>query len=794
MPYIRHYNSNNDSFLQDMEMPFRIKFSFRRLFQHWEELANSKDEEKAAWAQSVLKRLEKTPVLRTSFDDINLIEEHSEELKLLLSPLFPELTTTNEIKAVCMPFFPFFFNVSKRLGGIMDAAGEDLQVQMRVDNPDLIYIMACVFILNFKFQAGFDYARKLYFDIPDNRTGLMRHYIIFFNADFSDFKINEGFVPPTPEDIEKLRENFEDTALWKKIIPPSSLDYEGFSLATLFDVTKEEAISRLKDDLLKKEALDSPEILENIQKNLCSYLNIPGLKLGFTTFDEDRGLLKSDGIDRSISMGDCYEKPAEEAFCNYSHPQIFKKKETLVIATVNKDHAAASPILGKLSALKLESYIAVPLLYNDQLIGVLELGSEKAGQLNSVVANQLKDVTSLFTTALKRSQDELETRLEAIVQDQYTAIHPSVSWRFFEAAEKYLRGNGEKDSTVLEDITFPEVYPLYGQSDIKGSSTARNLAIQADTIEQLTLAKKVLDIAVEKFPVPIYKQLRYRINNSILRFKKALNAGDEITVLEFLKKEVYPAFNHIKSKSGEMAAVVQNYNRRLDAELGVIYKQRKDYEESVQMINNKIGRYLEQAQFAAQEMFPHYFEKYKTDGVEHNLYIGASMVKNKAFDPLYLQNLRLWQLLVTCEIENLMYEAKPHLQMPLDIVSLILVNSNPITIKFSMEEKRFDVEGSYNIRYEIIKKRIDKAYINGTSERLTQPGKIAIVYSQDREAQEYISYLEYLQYIDYIGPNIEWLELEDVQGVTGLRALRVEVIYQQKPVKESSRVVAAMAG
>ena len=51
-------------------------------------------------------------------------------------------------------------------------------------------------------------------------------------------------------------------------------------------------------------------------------------------------------------------------------------------------------------------------------------------------------------------------------------------------------------------------------------------------------------------------------------------------------------------------------------------------------------------------MFPHYFEKYKTDGVEHDMYIGASMVNHKTFAPIYLQNLRIWQLKVICEIEN----------------------------------------------------------------------------------------------------------------------------------------------
>jgi hypothetical protein len=101
-----------------------------------------------------------------------------------------------------------------------------------------------------------------------------------------------------------------------------------------------------------------------------------------------------------------------------------------------------------------------------------------------------------------------------------------------------------------------------------------------------------------------------------------------------------------------------------------------------------------------------------------------------------------------------------------------------MAIKFRMDEKQFDVDGAYNIRYEIIKKRIDKAHIKGTKKRLTVPGKIAIVYSQDRDAIEYLKYINFLQSKNQLGA-IEFLELEDLQGVTGLKALRVEVIYQK---------------
>ena len=101
--------------------------------------------------------------------------------------------------------------------------------------------------------------------------------------------------------------------------------------------------------------------------------------------------------------------------------------------------------------------------------------------------------------------------------------------------------------------------------------------------------------------------------------------------------------------------------------------------------------------------------------------------------------------------------------------------SIPLSISFRRKERKFDVDGAYNIRYEIVKKRIDKVHLKDSDERLTQPGKVAIVYSQNKELEEYLKYIEFLQSENLLGENVEHLELEDTQGISGLKALRVEV-------------------
>ena len=278
--------------------------------------------------------------------------------------------------------------------------------------------------------------------------------------------------------------------------------------------------------------------------------------------------------------------------------------------------------------------------------------------------------------------------------------------------------------------------------------------------------------------MPAYEELLYRVETYKTEIRNGLSAGSEHKIIGFLRSEIYPVFSHMQKVDPELGKLVEKYNSKLDPELNTIYEERKKYDDSVNLINQKLASYLDRQQDEAQKMFPHYFERYKTDGVEYNMYIGQSISKQKQFDPIHLQNLRLWQLMVMVEMENEFASLQQDLEVPVEIASLILVYNASLAIHFRMDEKRFDVEGAYNARYEIIKKRIDKAHIKGTHERITRPGSIAIVYSHEQDAIEYRKYLDFLCTKGYMKSKVEDHELENLQGMSGLRALRVEIEYQ----------------
>jgi len=391
--------------------------------------------------------------------------------------------------------------------------------------------------------------------------------------------------------------------------------------------------------------------------------------------------------------------------------------------------------------------------------------------------------TELFQTkSLYRYMEEYVNTLESIIQEHYTSLHPTVKWKFYNAAEKYLSNKeiNNNASTDIKNIIFKDVIPLFGQCDIKGSSIARNIAIQKDLKKQLDLAHGIIETAKNIFNLPEYDDLLYRIKTFKLDIKNGLNSSEEEEITNFLIKEVYPTFSNLNTLDLSLKQDIENYMQLIDKKLHIVYDKRKKYEKSVDRLNEELSQFIDKEQIKAQEMFPHYFERYKTDGVDHTMYIGQSLVKKSVYNKADLNNLRLWQLQMMCELENIAHGLKVKLEHPLEVASLILVHNKPLSIKFRMDEKRFDIDGAQNVRYEIIKKRIDKSYIKNTSKRLTVPGKIAIIYSQVGERNEYLEYIKHLQSKNILLDNIEKFDIEDMKGISGLKALRVSVNYKKK--------------
>ncbi|MDE1207691.1 GAF domain-containing protein [Tenacibaculum larymnensis] len=768
--------------IQNIELPFKLKISFEKIVALFQKYA-AKEQEKHPYHESskkIVREANKAPELINGFSDESTLEKYQDTIEMLLEPLFPELLLENEIKAVSIPFTFTSFKFTSRFEKILQNAGDDYELKVRNFESDLMYKYACSIILTEVYNYSINVKRPFYFDIPDKTTNTIKNYRAAFNADFMEISPTENAPKITEEDIKFLLDNFDDIDVWKEKFPPDSYIFKGFGIMNLFDVTTDEIISEIRTSLIKKD----DDLVTTLQEIFRRFFEINDLSLGFSIFETDSNNFNSSHINKEESLVLNYEKDVscDCIFCNYVLEKLFINNETLAISDVEKygKQTENKNFYQRLKDKNIGSIILVPIQASTKnSLAIIEFASPRPFELNSINQNKLQDLIPLFKIAVDRFSEEHQNILEATIQENYTSIHPTVKWRFYEAAERFhIESYETKEKVKIEDIVFPDVHPLYGQSDIKGSSIARNKAIKEDLTTQLSLAISVLLEACKVESLPIYKELRFRVEEYLSEVKKGLKAGDEIAILDFLKREIYPVFNHIKTVNKDLSSLVESYISRLDPNLQVVYEKRKAYEDSVTLLNDKLASFIDTRQKEAQQMFPHYFERYKTDGVEYNMYIGQSLTREKKYDDLYLYNLRLWQLQVMCEMENVALKAAEKMEHKLRVASLILVHSNPLAIKFRMDEKQFDVDGAYNIRYEIIKKRIDKAHIKGTEERLTVPGKIAIVYSQEKDAEEYYKYIKYLQSKNLLG-NVEKLDIEDLQGVSGLKALRAEVIYNK---------------
>lgn len=765
----------------EKELPLQQLISFNKLLERYEHMSLSKDPYLVAKAKYVLEAQAPYPELREGFTDLSLLKKHERTIRTILQDTFPDVLGGNEIKVASLAYNNVIFNATRRFQKILEDAGPNFTPTIRNQEQGVDYIMACTVVLNFYYGFKLDFRRPYFYDIPD-RNRVMRHYRILYNADFMEIIPTDRAKELRQADVDELLESPEDLELWKEKIPPNSFMSKGFVISNMFDVTAEHSISEIKSSLIAKNKRGNDNFMLNLQETFKSFFNMPNIKAGFVVYNA-----KMDQFERAHGKGmESYilcDKDVEvcnEALCHSSYEKLLEQNTFFAISDVEKQFKVSGemPPYKNLFDQGIKSAIFAPVAHDGELLGVLELVSNRANELNSVNATKLLDVMPYIASAVLRSKIEEENLIDAIIQKECTSVHSSVYWQFQEEAKRFIRDERQGAQPFFKEIVFKDVYPLYGQVDIVGSSQARNMAIQRDLLIELSEINNILSEVWNKNKLPVYEELMFRVKNHIDEIKEVLHTNSEQVIFDFVREEINPVFTYLKKSDNELNKMIVYYEANIDAGTEAYYDHRRNYDESVMLINKKLASVLDKKQETAQAMYPHYFERFKTDGVEHNMYIGNSITKNDDFDPLYLNNLRLWQLQVVCEMENAYYRIKPKLPIQLDVSSLVLVYNTSLSIRFRMDEKRFDVDGTYNARYEVIKKRIDKSYVKGTNERLAQVGKLAIVYSQKKDELEYLRYIKFLRSKGYFGDKVEIVELEGLQGVTGLKAIRVEIIYK----------------
>lgn len=727
------------------------------------------------------------------------MENYVQELNLLYTMLMPAISDEKEILwGLSVPVSPIVFYGTPAFYNLLldNCTGQIKCAVVGNMNGDTV--------LKQKLQGVYSLIlEKLYHFAPFQKTAMIHSYIdeITGLPKYYDINVDTRFVDVVAKeslprlDFDSIDEQSHEGANWDsllKILPLSMFRFEGFSIISLTDVTAQHAVENIKNILLNRSVHDGQDYGEVVQslKTLVGNQQVEfGLlpilrvnkKLVFNHQNSQQSILVRTALDSGV-VEETYLPLLEHYF---RHPKL------LFFKTIEEADGKKHPFLKMIKDNGVQSYALLPVYYNNKIAGVLEIYARQKDILNTKLFAKLDTALPLLAQILQHSIDEFDAGLENVIKDKFTSLQPAVQWRFNEVAWHYLRdASMQQQKPLMEKIHFKNVYPLYGAIDIRNSTIERNDALSRDMQTQFAALINTLEQLKEQTNLVLMDELIFKCKRwAATIINRALISNVETKVNDFFGVEINPVLLHIKESNPALAYIVDEYVEITSEKKGAAFKYRRALESSMQMINKSINNHLELFKTEVQKAYPSYFEKFRTDGIEYDIYIGQSIAPETNFDYLYLKNSRLWQLKSMATIAKATHAMLLTMDKPLETTQLIFIHSNSIDISFRSDERRFDVEGAYNIRYHVVKKRIDKVHVKNTGERLTQPGKIALVYLNKKEATEYVEYINFLQEQNILDDNLEYLELEELQGVDGLKALRIGVVMGEELINTNKLVL-----
>lgn len=606
--------------------------------------------------------------------------------------------------------------------------------------------------------------------------------------DYYDLTIDFKFVDikqkkELPQfDLRNLSKNTNDASLfnWDHVINAIKLeDFElsGFTILTVKKSSLEHTINRIQSILLDLATYNYHLFLSDVEKIITPILKSTDTIFSLFPLFQLNGLPFFDYsiTNKSILISEAH---ASNSYTNIN-PQVanyLKHPHLIFYNTLDAIKNTTSIFDERIKESGVKTYLCIPLIHNHALSGIMEVYSHRLDQLDNETIQSLRALVPLLSQLSYDITAEFKKRIDEIIINRFTTIQPAVQWKFNHIAAQYIQElENDEQNAHIKPVIFEEVYPLYGAIDVKDSTVIRNASILKDfgfKVKQLAL---LIDELSRDGKHQLIIDFSKRVDQITLSLDQISFDESMVKIIEFFRKDVQPFIEAARREFSRKHAIIEHYAKHFftNRETGEFY--RNEFETSLWKINQIISKELNHFNSFIQGNYPSYFQKFRTDGIEYDIYIGESITPQQTFSKEFINIFRRQQIISMARIALKAHHAKQDLPIPLETTQLIFINPHSIDISFREDERRFDVEGSLNIRYEIIKKRIDKIRVKRTKERLTQVNKIAIVYLSDEVLEDLNLSIQAIYDMGIIESTIEHLKLEDVQGIVGLKAIRLTV-------------------
>ncbi|CAN5578874.1 hypothetical protein BH11BAC3_BH11BAC3_21730 [soil metagenome] len=735
--------------------------------------------------QDVLNKILAHPELQGNIA-IEEMHKYTEVLEVVSCFLFPGIEDENEcFWGIANAMTPEIFYESNALYNMMEPAskvyiGESFisAEESSALQKELLYQM----ILQQVYEYRVSKSKEWIHGFINDKTGLYQYFRVNIDKRFVDVKPRSSATDMCKTDIATCLSCTDGYTKLEQKIPICDFVATGFSIVTLTDVTAQHAVEQIGLTIAGINKKNKSDIFNHIKTLLKTIIQNGAYDFGITpifTINNRPGLLY-ENFSVGILVTTCFEQGVpKNVFNHFINDYLLDPKAVIFMPGV-ANSLLPDVISNALTNAGIEFYSFVPVYNNEQLVGLFELSTSGKEILSEqFLRNKLGPVLPYISQLLQHSIEKVNHSIEAIIKDKFTTLQPSVEWKFNEVAWHYFRNNFVEEKVVpLENISFTDVYPLYGAIDIRNSTIERNKALRKDLLVQLNGLREIF-LSIENHFDNAAQSFLTSCDYWLYQLSNFITIEQELILNDFLQFEVNKyLLKFEENEIGNVNALIREYRQTTDEEQGLAFLERRRLESSIQMINNAVGQYFDLFKLELQEVYPCYFEKIRTDGIEYDIYIGQSIAPKTPFNISFFKKLRLMQVQSMAAISKLTHSLVPQLEHELHTTQLMFAHSRSIDISFRNDERRFDVEGAYNIRYHIIKKRIDKVHLRNSDERLTQVGKIALVYYNEKDAIEYEGYFRKLREDNILTGEIEHLDLEELQGVSGLKALRVTVNFE----------------
>ncbi|HEV8504824.1 MAG TPA: hypothetical protein VGQ53_05475, partial [Chitinophagaceae bacterium] len=371
----------------------------------------------------LIEKIEAIPELLQPFSDLSLARPYEEIIEMLLATLFPpSLSEKENLYAVSIPF-KFKAIYSSRLfqhmflsSGSSEIAIPDKTIGRDMNSQKMQFAYRLIFKKFFGYQS--EDSSLVIYPYTDPVTNVTRYLEINLDTRFVDVSLVDE-LPPVPENaVCKKTNRLMPLEELQQKLPLDKFIFEGLVIIKINDVTEQEIISQIKNELLGLHSFTDASVYEKLQSSMQSLLGMSDIKVGITPFFQMNNHYIYSAIENCNSIIFKHAGAVKEINkTSQSFKDLLKDyDQPVVYEELDKKNIIESEALKQYHELGVRSLILCP-LREDGLIGLLEIMSDSPRKLTNHHIHKIEKVISLFTLAVGKTLENLDIEIDKVIKE-----------------------------------------------------------------------------------------------------------------------------------------------------------------------------------------------------------------------------------------------------------------------------------------------------------------------------------------------------------------------------------------